>query len=98
MKKHAVTIKSLFAQHATELTAQAMLTLFEINWSLSGTTARGIEEAVIVVWSEYVLNVKGTATIELILKCECCFSFTPNKNFMQMDDWPQLMTVQCGLI
>ena len=48
MKKHADTIKSLFAQYETELIAQAMLTLFEINWSLSGTTARGIEEAVIV--------------------------------------------------
>ena len=79
MKKHAA-IKSLFAQRATELTAQAMLTLFEINWSQSGTTARGIEEAVIVAWSEYVLNMKGTATTELILKCECCFSFTPNKS------------------
>ena len=75
-----------------------MLTLFEINWSLSGTTVRGIEEAVIVAWSEYVLNMKGTATTELIQKCECCFSFTPNKKFMQMDDWPQLTTVQCGLI
>ena len=65
MKKHAVTIKSLFAQRATELTAQAMLTLFEINWSQSGTTARGIEEAVIVAWSEYVLNMNGTATTEM---------------------------------
>ena len=75
-----------------------MLTLFEINWSLSGTTVRGIEEAVIVAWSEYVLNMKGTATTELIQKRECCFSFTPNKKFMQMDDRPQLTTVQCGSI
>ena len=62
LKKHADFIKPLFAKHATGLTAQAM---FLIKWSLSGTIARGIKEAVIVAWTEYVWNIKGTATTDV---------------------------------
>ena len=76
MKKHADFIKPLFAEHATELMAQAMLELFEINWSLSGTITRGTEEAVIVAWTEYVWNIKGTATTD-VYQNEHYFSLPP---------------------
>ena len=62
---NAAFVKPLLAKHETELIVQAMLELFEINRSNSGTIARGSEQAVIVAWTEYVWNMKGTATTDV---------------------------------
>ena len=59
MRKHAAYVKLLFAANTSVLTAQAMLALFEVNWSLPGCPQREREEAVLVAWSEYVMNIEG---------------------------------------
>lgn len=60
VQKRPILMKELFAcSGSSTLTVNSMLPLFEIDYSPEGSNARETEEAAVVHWNEFLLDVEN---------------------------------------
>ena len=72
---HANEIRALLAPSSLfDISSEHLQDLFVINYSPNGSNNRTKEEAVVVMWLEYIANCKGMNKIDIISMYMCSYS------------------------